>query len=505
MVTIKTHIMTWLLFLCTLLPLFSYSQQPNAPLKKNDYQKVTSHSELTNFIQELDAQSDLLNVEKIGQSVEGRNLYALKFSSTEFGKDPSKIKVLVFAQQHGNEQSGKEGALLLAQELIKPENKYLFDKIDFALIPQVNPDGSEANKRRNANNMDLNRNHLILTEPETMALHAFFDKYLFEVTMDVHEYSPYGEEWRNYGYRKNSDITVGATTNLNVSKEIRKLSNENYLPYILKYLGDRSFSSFEYCPGGPPDINYMRHSTFDFNDGRQSFGIQNTFSFIQEGMNGKDDYIENLQHRAEGQMAGILGLLEYVFHNKDKIKRVVAEERDKLVSEASGKEISVQSEHVSNGEKLQIPLFSYFSGNDSVVTVTDYRPVVKSIYEVIKPAGYLIPANWAPLFQWADNQSLKPVPFINTGEYNIEQYMINRIDSIDFEGDIVANPDVATRLFPITLTDHDYYLISTSQLKGNMILMALEPKSMLGLATYKQFAHLLKGWEAFPILRVMKK
>jgi hypothetical protein len=338
-----------------------------------------------------------------------------------------------------------------------------------------------------------------------MALHAFFDKYLFEVTMDVHEYSPYGEEWKKYGYRKNSDITVGATTNLNVSEKIRNLSNENYLPFILKYLSDRNFTSFEYCPGGPPDVEYIRHSTFDINDGRQSLGIQNTFSFIQEGMNGMDDNIENLQHRAEGQMTGILGLLEYVYHNKDKVKRVVAQERNKLVSEPSGEEISVQSEHVSNGEKLQIPLFSYFSGNDSVVTVTDYRPVVKSIYEVIKPAGYLIPADWAPLLQWAGNQSLKPVPFINPGEYNIEQYMINRIDYIDFEGDIVANPDVSSRIYPITITNHEYYFVSTAQLKGSMIVMALEPKSMLGLATYKQFAHLLKGGEAFPILRVMKK
>ncbi len=39
-----------------------------------------------------------------------------------------------------NEQSGKEGALLLINELLMPENQYLFDKIDFALVPQMNPD-----------------------------------------------------------------------------------------------------------------------------------------------------------------------------------------------------------------------------------------------------------------------------------------------------------------------------------------------------------------------------
>jgi hypothetical protein len=38
-----------------------------------------------------------------------------------------------------------------------------------------------------------------------------------------------------------------------------------------------------------------------------------------------------------------------------------------------------------------------------------------------------------------------------------------------------------------------------------MIIQALEPKSMLGLATYRQYAYLLKTGEAFPVLRVVKK
>ena len=166
------------------------AQTTVTPLEKNNYQKVTSYDELTAFVKDLDESSKLLSVEIIGHSAQKRNLYALKFSSSEFGKDKSKIKVLFFAQQHGNEQSGKEGALLLAQALLKPENRYLFDKIDFAIIPQMNPDGSEINQRRNGNTMDLNRNHMILTEPETQALHKFFDKYLIEVNLGIDEETP---------------------------------------------------------------------------------------------------------------------------------------------------------------------------------------------------------------------------------------------------------------------------------------------------------------------------
>ena len=499
------HIILLFLIGLGLVPLFTFSQQTVPPPEKNNYIKVTSYNELTSYIHQLDEKSDLLKVDTIGQSVEGRNLYALKYSSSRFGEDTSKIRVLVFAQQHGNEQSGKEGALVLAEELLRPENRYLFDKIDFLLVPQMNPDGSEANKRRNANDADLNRNHLILSEPETIALHTLFDKYLFEVTLDVHEYSPYGEAWMKYGYRKNADETVGTTTNLNVSREIRVLSEENYLPFIEKYLSDRKFSSFEYCPGGPPEVEYIRHSTFDINDGRQSFGIQNTFSFIQEGKNGKDDSTENLKHRAEGQMTGMRGMLEYAYLYKDKIKNIVAYGRKKLISGVSGAEISIQSEHVRNGMQLKIPLFSYFSGTDSVITVNDYRPVVKSLYDVKKPAGYLIPAQLTELVEWARRHSLNLTPYKNTGEFYIEQYFINGNDSIDFEGDIVVNPGVTVRQFPDSISATGYFFIPAAQLKGNLVMLALEPKSMLGLITYKNFAHLLKKGETFPILRVIKK
>jgi hypothetical protein len=485
-------------------PFHASCQDLISPLEKNNFTKVTSYDEIATYVHLLDANSDLLKVETIGQSVEGRNLYALMFSSSQFGRDKSKIKVLVFAQQHGNEQSGKEGALLLAQELLKPANRYLFDKIDFVLVPQVNPDGAEANKRRNGHDADLNRNHVILTEPETMALHKLFDKYLFEVSMDVHEYSPYSEEWKKYGYRKNADITVGATTNLNVAAGIRKLSNENYLPYILKYLSDRNFSSFEYCPGGPPEIDYIRHSTFDINDGRQSLGIQNTFSFIQEGMNGKDDLAENLRRRAEGQMTGMRGLLEYVYLHKDEIKKLVAAGRKLLISGEPGTEISVQSDHAANGQKLQIPLLSYYSGHDSVVTVNDYRPVVKSLSDVSKPAGYLIPVKSTELVAWAGRHSLKLIPYIHTGEYKIERYFINGIDSIDFERDIIVNPQLTMQELKEPVSAGDYYFLPAAQLKGNMIVLALEPKSMLGLSTYKNFAHLLKQGAFFPVLRVIK-
>jgi hypothetical protein len=479
-------------------------QKIQTPLEKNGYTKTTSYKELTDYVHQLDQSSELLTVEPIGQSVMGRNLYAMKFSSGEFGRDTSKIKILVFAQQHGNEQSGKEGALLLAHELLKSENQYLFKSIDLVIVPQINPDGSEGDKRLNGHEADLNRNHLILTEPETIALHRLFDRYLFDVTMDVHEYYPYGETWKKSGFHINTDELIGPANNPNVAEDIKNLSNLSFLPFMNKYLADRHFTNFIYSPGGPPEINYIRHSTFDINDGRQSFAIQNSFSFIQEGLNGKESSTDNLRHRAEGQMTGMRCLIEYSCRNKEKTKKMVATDRRKMIQATAGEKISIQCEHVRNGEKLKLPVHSYSSGKDTILTITDYRPVVKSLFDVDKPDGYLIPKKLKELIDWIGRQDLKTETVGTLPPAEIQQYEISAIDSIDFEGDKVVNPSIILKDLKTPITLSDYIYVSTSQLKGNIIVIALEPKSILGLVTYKQFAHILKAGEQYPILRVIR-
>lgn len=482
--------------------LFLLAQVPFPPAVRNDFTKVTSYDELMAYAAELDQVSDLLRTEVIGTSVEGRDILALKFSKDEFGITKDRLKVLIFAQQHGNEQAGKEGALLLAEQLLRPENRQLFDHLDLMLIPQVNPDGSEANKRRNARDMDLNRNHLILTEPETQAVHRVFDRYLFEVTLDVHEYSPYGIEWMQFGYRKNSEVTVGTLTNINIPYGIRHVSEEMYLPFILNYLGEHHFTAFEYLPGGPPDKAYLRRSTFDINDGRQSLGIQNTFSFIQEGMNGEDGLIHNLRRRAEGQAAGMMGLLRFCAGNSEMIRLTVLKSRSTLSNPLPGSVVSIQAIHAADGSLLELPVFSYTTKRDTVITVDNYRPVVKSGLDIAKPYGYLVPKDSLRLVDWARRHNLELRSCKSVKKASVMQFLIKNIAPTDFEGDTIGDPIMETREVAREIDCKKYWLIPTNHMKGNMVIIALEPRSMLGLATYKEFKGMMRKGSAFPVLRV---
>ena len=75
---------------------------------------------------------------------------------------------------------------------------------------------------------------------------------------------------------------------------------------------------------------------------------------------------------------------------------------------------------------------------------------------------------------------------------------------MDFERDIIVNPTVEVKSISNNLNENDFIFIPVNQLRNNMIVISLEPKSELGLVTYKQFEHLLNKGENFPILRLVK-
>ncbi len=483
---------------------FTFAQ---TPLQLNKFQKLTSHEELISFVEKICSSSQFMSLEYIGQSVEGRKIPAVKISTSIFGEDNTKIKVFFFAQQHGNEQSGKEGALQLLDLIEKGELNDPLKNIDLIIVPQVNPDGSEKNQRRNANDMDLNRNHLILTEPETAALHNLFNEHMPKVTLDVHEYFPYSEDWEAFGYIKNFDEQFGLLTNPNVSDKIKEFSKKEFLPFIENYLNQKGFTFHNYLVGGPPNLNRIRHSTVDINDGRQSFGILNSLSFILEGKNGLDRAIDNIEHRTAAQAEAMIGLLQFLSLNKDRIKRLINEERDKLIKGKAHNKITIKMEHVKGEKPLSLPLLSKYSSQDTVVAVEEYHPVIEKILEIEKPDGYLIPV---------DEHSTAKVPEvlsrhrINYYEYDynpddeITKYKITEIDSINLEETQLADAKIEEMRMNLP-RDKKYFYVPTAQLYCNTIVLALEPQSMLGLVHYENFRDLIKAEEDYPILRVMKK
>ncbi len=100
----------------------------------------------------------------IGQSVLGRELWAMKITSNpDQAQDKPKFKYI--STIHGNEPVGTEMCLYFMDLLLKgygsndPRIVNLLNNVEIWILPLVNPDGRESNppQRYNANGYDLNR------------------------------------------------------------------------------------------------------------------------------------------------------------------------------------------------------------------------------------------------------------------------------------------------------------------------------------------------------------
>lgn len=470
------------------------------PLERNDYKKLTSHSELMQFLADVSQLCPLIKLDTLIISAGGKPIPVMKISKDELPINNQKIKVFIFAQQHGNEHSGKEASLYLLKEIAGGKYKSLFDRLDLLLIPQLNPDGNEKDQRRNGNDADLNRNHIILSEPETLALHKIFRKYLPEVTLDVHEYTPFGKDWIEFGYRKNYDIQVGQLTNPNISSELRKFQNDCFLPVIKNYIEKSGFSFNEYVVGGPPNLERIRYSTVDINDGRQSFGILNTCSFIYEGIKGTTS-LDNIKRRTEGQYNALVGFIEFFSENSDVIKRLVTNGREKLRN-AEFENVILQMEYVFNKE-MKLNFISTSTGKDSIFTLQNFHTEIEKRLDVKKPFGYLIPKENKELVSLINRHGIISVVLDDVGNYDYIKYYIKEIKTEHLE-DLQINIPLIQKNISKNLNLSKYIFIPIEQLHSKMITLMFEPESMMGILQYKEFAELLKECSDFPILRVEK-
>ena len=115
----------------------------------------------------------------IGHSVLKQSIYAHRF-----GKGPK--KVLLWSQMHGNESTTTRALLDLFDYLYSISGAPLLKGLTLLIIPQLNPDGSSAYTRLNTNNIDLNRDALDLSQPESIALNEVFKSFSPDFCFNLH-------------------------------------------------------------------------------------------------------------------------------------------------------------------------------------------------------------------------------------------------------------------------------------------------------------------------------
>ena len=255
--------------------------------------RTISYAGMETFLRSVDGTGPV-RVSVEGRTAQGRAVYLVHLAAAERGTGPA-WKILFYAQQHGDEVSGKDALLYLVREISRKPS-LLPPDVELWILPMMNPDGAEAGTRRNADGADLNRDHIVLQQPETQALHRVVRRVRPHLAVDAHEFARDPKAWRARGLRKWPDITMDGLNNplfdAGVVAAARRHVDEAAAaeeraghPYLRYWVGDL-----------PPN-GEQRHSAPDVDSGLNAVGMYGGLSFI----------IEAAAFESEGAPAGDLG------------------------------------------------------------------------------------------------------------------------------------------------------------------------------------------------------
>jgi hypothetical protein len=150
------------------------------------FNKRFSHDNISAYFKKFESNS-LYRFREIGRSLEGREITMISF-----GNGP--VNILAWSQMHGDESTATMALVdimnfFTADDEFNELREELLQKVTVNLIPMLNPDGAEKYRRRNALNIDLNRDALRLQFPESKALKSARDSLNADFGFNLHDQS----------------------------------------------------------------------------------------------------------------------------------------------------------------------------------------------------------------------------------------------------------------------------------------------------------------------------
>ena len=219
---------------------------PTTGFEDRDTADWTTLEEEIEFIEEIAKGSDRVRYDQVGTSVEGRPIYLIRVGDPLLSDEEiaDGRNIFVMGTPHGNEPAGREMALKLLRDLAFTDDEdiiELLNKSTVLIMPTPNPDGREANVRRNAWGIDNNRDNLNLVTPENQTIASVLNYYKPDITVDAHE-RPSGST---------PDMQMLWPRNLNVDTELYELNVEMIQEHLRPAVEDDGFTTGLYgSPGG---------------------------------------------------------------------------------------------------------------------------------------------------------------------------------------------------------------------------------------------------------------
>jgi hypothetical protein len=469
------------------------------PADHRRLQRTISFAEMESFLRSLDGTPGV-TVSVAGASTAGRPLYAVHL--TGVGDRPWRI--LLYAQQHGDEVAGKDALLYLVRDIARDPGLLPAD-LDLWVVPMVNPDGAEANTRENAAGADLNRDHISLEQPETQALHRLARRLRPAVAVDCHEFGRDSAGWLERGWLKWPDITMDSLNNPLFDPAIRAAALR-----FLRTAADAEVRAghpfLRSCVGGVPPDEEQRRAAPDIDGGLNGLGMYGGQSFIIEAAarhaeEGKRD--QDLGNRVDAYLALFRAILAGDGHRVEDLAAIEAARRRPLPAFLPTNYLWVNPDAAVTA----FPVIEIATGRVVEIPTANLMTTMAVKRSVPTPRGYAVAAPAAAQFRLLLERH--GIPYEELAAVRSVEAETCRLERVEEEFDDVYSRyegrQIVTRGAPaaVELAAGSLWV----PLEGEAAVRAalvLEPASLYGLYQYPTYRALAGADGTLPVLRVVR-
>ena len=487
-----------------------------------DYQQTSRYDDVISFVSQIAAASDRVHLTHFGYSYEGRALPLVVLGDVTDASSESvlacgKIRVYIQANIHAGEVCGKEAAQIFIRNFAHGMYPAWSDSVVVLVAPIYNADGNErinlANRsrqngpvggmgqRRNAQDLDLNRDHMKLESPEARSLARLLTEYDPQVSVDLHT-----TNGSHHAYR----VTYSSPLNPNTHPAITEIlkGDDGLLTFVTEQVKAKYGFDFYYY-GYPRDGSTGRGwYTYDHKPrfGTGYIGLRNRLGILCEAYS-----YSPFAERIKASLAFVEETVAYSYRNANHIRAVTAQaDRESIV----GQELSLRAAPQRSAEPVEIlageveQIRNPYTGNMMLQRLDVVQPELMYEYgtfysteDEVVPMTYFVPGDLRPTVDRLTAHGVQMGGLSIESIVEVQEFAVDSLQTVETGWQqlqtttLFGHYETVTKTLPAgTVT------VAMNQPLARLIFYLLEPRSDDGLVTWN-FLNEASEAGAYPIVR----
>lgn len=420
--------------------------------------------------------------EQIGRSARGRPLIVRH----RRGKSAEAARVFILAGQHGDEPLARAAVASFFRE-------HSFSDVQIAALMDANPDGAHWGQRRNANGVDLNRDHQRLAAPETQAVHAFARRWKPHLIVDVHTYPPRRKHLLARGLVHANDVFI------DVANNPAACAGASWAPWLNEMLprwvdGVRAggFRCDRYTivtRGGR-----VRHSTPDVVDARNGLalgcGAPTVLLEGREPTQFDDDKaakrtVKALVVALQSIVASVRGAALSDAHRVPQAK-IAIPIRSRYADGVDGRELEFFDRRHTTVRRVRLP--------------GAYSPQLTVTQRAVAPLAYAVPVDCVELLNLLLHHGLQARKWIEWDQLHARHFRVRHVEPSPHA--LRPPRRLRTNIVPFPGCGDGHVVLDVTDDNARLLALFLEPHSKYGLSRYGELGLYPQVGSPYPIVRL---